>query len=185
MLQTPSIGKLCMLIVLCVITSYSQSKASLYLCDHARFRKPSRKLPTAWCILNSYACVSLIVHPPPLESLDPPLVIYSNVYEQDKQVFMRYNILQTYMWQYSHTKHLLQMCMKCAWVVTSFMLSHVIPNMIDSVIVLVNTILPITLSNLYHLFLVKWTISPIITGGLITKAGFLYVTDTLNCIEYT
>ena len=44
MLQTPSIGKLCMLIVLCAITSYSQSKASLYLCDHARFRKPSRKL---------------------------------------------------------------------------------------------------------------------------------------------
>ena len=33
------------LIVLCAITSYSQSKVSLYLCDYARFRKLSRKLP--------------------------------------------------------------------------------------------------------------------------------------------
>ena len=62
--QTPSIGKLCMLIVLCTITSYSQSKASLYLCDHARFRKPSRKLPMGMMYFESYACISLIVHPP-------------------------------------------------------------------------------------------------------------------------
>ena len=42
--QTLTIGKLCILIMLCAITSYSQSKALPYLCDHARFRKPSRKL---------------------------------------------------------------------------------------------------------------------------------------------
>ena len=43
--QTLTIGKLCILIVLCTINSYSQSKASFYLCDHTRFRKLSRKLP--------------------------------------------------------------------------------------------------------------------------------------------
>ena len=42
--QTPTSGNLCMLIVLCAITSYSQSNVSLYLCDHARCRKTSRKL---------------------------------------------------------------------------------------------------------------------------------------------
>ena len=36
--QTLTIGKLCILIVFC-------AKALLYLCDYARFRKPSRKLP--------------------------------------------------------------------------------------------------------------------------------------------
>ena len=40
----------------------------------------------AWCIMNSYACISLIVHPP-LESLDPPLSL---------GVFINYLNLITY-----------------------------------------------------------------------------------------
>ena len=60
------------LIVLCAITSYSQSNASLYLCDHTRFRKPSRKPPTGTMYFEQL-CMYISDCALPLESLDPPL----------------------------------------------------------------------------------------------------------------
>ena len=63
--QTPTIGKLYMLIVLCAITSYSQSNALLYLCDHTRFRKTSRKLPMGMMYFE-YLCIYISDCAPPL-----------------------------------------------------------------------------------------------------------------------
>ena len=80
--QTPSIGKLCMLIVLCTITSYSQSKAHFICVTMPDLENPLENCLWAWCILNSYACVSLIVHPPfgiPGSAPDIPDCLYNFV----------------------------------------------------------------------------------------------------------
>ena len=34
------------------------------MCDHTRFRKPSKEVPMGMMYFESYACISLIVHPP-------------------------------------------------------------------------------------------------------------------------
>ena len=77
--QLLTIGKLCILIVLCAITRYSQSKALFYLCDHARFRKPSRKLPMGM-IYFEWLCMYISDCAPPLESLDLTLRQYQILY---------------------------------------------------------------------------------------------------------
>ena len=61
--QTPTIGKLYMLIVLYALNSYSQSNASLYLCDHTRFRKPSRNMGMMYF---EYLCMYISDCAPPL-----------------------------------------------------------------------------------------------------------------------